>query len=232
MAEFDVDAVLTQSLELAVKFHIEELDVRRSGRRQQIPERFKSFFLTSSVGHTSITSIDDLKVLIQQTIARFQYELSRRFDNDHFDLMRAADACLPSSVHFMDGTQLGVASKQFGVEIRQCELDVFKGYIHSQKKSVHSFNGLLEVMDNCDKNIFPSIYKMLQILITLPQTSCTVERMFSTVKRVKTRLRSKMSTERLSNLTLLSMEKELTKSLDRNRVLDVFRSMKHRRLIF
>ena len=54
----------------------------------------------------------------------------------------------------------------------------------------------------------------------------------STLKRVKTYLRSNMSEQRLNGLCMLSIEKELSLSLlqDTSEVVDKFASMKNRRL--
>lgn len=50
----------------------------------------------------------------------------------------------------------------------------------------------LEALAVCDKNIYPNIFLLLKILCTLPVSTTTPERMFSTLKRVKTYLRSTM----------------------------------------
>ncbi len=66
-------------------------------------------------------------------------------------------------------------------------------------------------------------------MVTLPMTACTVEILFSTAHRIKTRLRSSMSTLRHNNLSLLSMERELADSLDNEDIIAIFNS-KPRRL--
>ena len=49
-------------------------------------------------------------------------------------------------------------------------------------------------------SIFPNIISLLKILCTLPVTSCSAERSFSELKRIKTPFRSAMTTTRLSGL--------------------------------
>ena len=53
--------------------------------------------------------------------------------------------------------------------------------------------------------LFPNIRKMLVRVMVLPVTSCEAERSFSTLRRVKTYLRSTMAQERLSGLALLNI---------------------------
>ena len=63
-------------------------------------------------------------------------------------------------------------------------------------------------------SFFPNIKALVTVLCTLPVTSCTAERSFSGLKRIKTALRSSMTNERLSSLSLLHIHQlTLKKSL-------------------
>lgn len=55
-------------------------------------------------------------------------------------------------------------------------------------------------------NIFPNIYLVLKLSITLPVTICSVERTFSKLKLIKTKLKTTMSQDRLENLMKISCE--------------------------
>nr|CAH7730301.1 unnamed protein product [Callosobruchus chinensis] len=68
---------------------------------------------------------------------------------------------------------------------------------------------ILEVIENFNRDFFPNIHRLLRILATIPITTTTPERSFSTMKRVKTWSRNKMRNERLSSLALLSIQWEL-----------------------
>ena len=117
----------------------------------------------------------------------------------------------------------------YAINIKDCEIEVFRSFIARQDES--KLETLIDVLDIIDKDIFPDVYSLYQILVTIPQTSCKVERMFSSVKRIQTRLRSQMTTERLSNLALLSIEKDVTDALRYSDVIEHFKRMKHRRLL-
>lgn len=58
-------------------------------------------------------------------------------------------------------------------------------------------------------NIFPNLYLVLKLSITLPVTSCSVERTFSKLKLIKTKLRTTMSQDRLENLMKISCEQDI-----------------------
>lgn len=68
---------------------------------------------------------------------------------------------------------------------------------------------VIEVMNNCNSNLFPNVYRLLKILATIPVTTCSAERSFSTMKRVKNYLRNRTGHERLSSLILLSVHHTL-----------------------
>lgn len=56
---------------------------------------------------------------------------------------------------------------------------------------------------------FPELYKLCCLISTIPASSASVERSFSTLKRVKTYSRNTQTEERLSNLSFISIEKDL-----------------------
>ena len=72
----------------------------------------------------------------------------------------------------------------------------------------------LEALIACNSLIFPSTYKLLQILAILPVTTESSERSFSTLKRLKTYLRNTIGENRLNNLVLLNIHREIMLTTD------------------
>lgn len=66
----------------------------------------------------------------------------------------------------------------------------------------------------CNKNIFPNIYILLKILSVLPVSAATAERSFSTLRRLKTYLRSTTNEHRLTGLALLNVHRQCNISDD------------------
>ena len=60
--------------------------------------------------------------------------------------------------------------------------------------------------------------------LTLPVTSASCERSFSKMKIVKTFLRNSVTSERLSNIPLLSIESRCAESIDLDSFVDEFDS--------
>lgn len=74
------------------------------------------------------------------------------------------------------------------------------------------YNSVIQILNECNSDLFPNIrvYKLLQILITLPITSCEAERSFSTLKRIKNYLRNSISERRLNGLAALNVHYEVS----------------------
>ena len=69
---------------------------------------------------------------------------------------------------------------------------------------------------------YPELAKVYSILVAIPVTSATAERSFSTLKRIKYRLRSTMAQDRLEGLLLMSFERKICMSLDKTMLIDSF----------
>lgn len=63
-------------------------------------------------------------------------------------------------------------------------------------------------------SMYPNLSALVKILCTLPVTSCSAERSFSGLKRVKTSFRTTMTNTRLTGLTLLHVHRDIEIDLD------------------
>lgn len=87
-----------------------------------------------------------------------------------------------------------------------------------------------ESLAACDKQAFPLIHVFLSILLTLPVSTASAERSFSTLGRLKSWTRSRMSEDRLTGLALLNVHRDIPVSVDK--VIDRFAKSKKRSLNF
>lgn len=85
------------------------------------------------------------------------------------------------------------------------------------------------VVSEINNKIFPNLYKLLQVALTIPITSASCERSFSVMRRIKTWLRNSMRNDRFSNLSLLHIERDLANNIKSEEVLNIF-AQKSRRL--
>lgn len=84
----------------------------------------------------------------------------------------------------------------------------------------------LKESSNC---IFPNISILLELLAVLPVSTASVERSFSTLKRLKSYLRNSTGDERLSALALMSIHRDIT--INEKYVIDKY-SVNPRRIKF
>ena len=80
------------------------------------------------------------------------------------------------------------------------------------------------------KRMLGEVDKVVQAYLTFPVTSATAERSFSSLRRIKTYLRSSMTAQRLNNLFVLYVHKALTDSLDLQSIAEEFVSANTRRI--
>ena len=78
---------------------------------------------------------------------------------------------------------------------------------------------------------YSEIIKIVKILITLPVTTASTERLFSVLSLVKTYLRTSMRNDRLSDLLLMASEKVLVRNLNYEALVDNFPKLKSRRYL-
>ena len=81
-------------------------------------------------------------------------------------------------------------------------------------------------LEHCVHSFFPAILTYLKIFCCIPETIATAERTFSTMKYLKSYLRSTTSDERLNGLTRLYLHREF--EIDIDAVIDRFVAKKRR----
>lgn len=108
----------------------------------------------------------------------------------------------------------------------------FQGHIKSialnkQPKS------LLEISNYLKSNdlhiVYPYVDIAVRMFLCTPASNCSAERSFSTLRRIKTYLRSVMSEKRLNSLAVLNIESTLTNDLNYGDIIDEYATLKSRR---
>ena len=81
-------------------------------------------------------------------------------------------------------------------------------------------------------SMFTEVHQLLRLYLTVPMTSATAERTFSTLRRLKSYLRSTMTQKRLNHVVMSHVHKDQTDELDLNDIAKKFVSCNERRLSF
>ena len=115
----------------------------------------------------------------------------------------------------------------------ETELKVFY-----ERSDMHEYCKLIEllqfIVENNLEAVLSELTKLIKILLTIPMTTSEPERCFSTLKRIKTFLRSTMNNDRLNALAVLSIEKKFLNMNPqiKEKIIDLFAQSKTRRMDF
>lgn len=109
--------------------------------------------------------------------------------------------------------------------------DMIKTAFDGSIKKVTTLRTLTDAMNksNIYKGMLSEVDKLLKVYFTFPVTSATAERAFSSLRRLKTFLRSTMTQCRLNNLFLLYIHTGMTDMLDLTKIAKEFVSVNSRR---
>ncbi|XP_064120754.1 zinc finger MYM-type protein 1-like [Macrobrachium nipponense] len=210
------------------------------GRRRKMPERYK-YSATSATEDQQYQSLDEyyrvrVFYVFLDTISQ---ELQRRFkggDNttwgilNDFHCMTVLDNWKEpvNEEAFKSLQKLCQFYELEEVDKLRLELKIFFSSFPCLPQNTAAT--MLNLMkENNVQEILPLMLELLTIYATLPVTTATVERTFSKIKLVKTKLRSLSSEERLSDLLLLAVEKDIT--INNSEVISIFKEMGHRRVL-
>lgn len=89
------------------------------------------------------------------------------------------------------------------------ELDLWYQSCDYQGSVRHYTRSVMDKYFQCDSQVYPVISKLLQILITLLETTATGERSFSTLRRLKTYLRNTTGQQRLNGMATLNIHHDI-----------------------
>jgi hypothetical protein len=109
----------------------------------------------------------------------------------------------------------------------ECELKMWT--IHCTNAMETTPLSLQDLLPQIDPYTFPNILTALKIFCTIPVTTCTCERSISTLRRLKTYLRSTMGEKRLRSLALLNVHRVI--NLDIEEIIERFARKHPRRML-
>ena len=110
---------------------------------------------------------------------------------------------------FKDDLQFNSLERHLGVLVDVVHMAL------PQVKKVTSVRTICEAMKvDKHRDMLSEVHKLLRLYLTIPITSSTSERAFSTLRRLLTYLRSTMTEQRLNNCMLLHIHKDLTDTID------------------
>ena len=77
------------------------------------------------------------------------------------------------------------------------------------------------------RSIFPQVERLIRLMLLCPASSCTSERSFSALRRLKTWLRSTMTQPRLNAVAVCHVHQDILDSLDIRKLAEEFAGQSH-----
>ena len=101
------------------------------------------------------------------------------------------------------------------------ELDLWQRLWNEKKEKAEEIpEKISSTIKIVDPIAFPNIFTILQIVTTIPVTSCSCERSISSLRNLKNYLRSTMGEERLNGLALMHTHRDMELNLEE--IIDLF----------
>ncbi|XP_025194326.1 uncharacterized protein LOC112593952 [Melanaphis sacchari] len=123
---------------------------------------------------------------------------------------------------FKDLLKIDLASLKAEMMVAKNCLEKYEG--SETRNQISSFQKCITV------ETFPNLYKLLNLALSIPISSASCERSFSTMRRISTYIRSTMNNDRFSSLAIINIERDVSNNINAEDILEIY-SKENRRLM-
>ena len=193
-------------------------------RIRRIPRRIDD----GSAQHQDQTVEDIYRRLYFSSLDAATTCLSSRFQNSAFNLARNIESVFTEVINNGNVPPLCDISDYYADDIDEARLFLHLSMLADLCRSsnppvtVTDISDVVQLLIDNEvwSQMLPEAVKLLRLYLTLPVTSCTAERSFSCLRRLKTFLRSTVSQKRLNHIALLHCHRD--QSLDLSEICNTF----------
>ena len=221
------DAVVRESRELTAEPTLP--------RRRKVPRRFDD----GASPHTYETPKDRHRHMYFEVTELAAGEVERRFTQKDLGMISDIESSLIKCANgetdqFISTDAEAYLKDDFDLERLKIQLSMLPDVIKTSSLNIKQVTNVRTIVSAMSESaiyqgMLQEVDKLLKLYLTFPVTTATAERSFSSLRRVKTYLRSTMTSCRLNNLFLLYIHKEKTDALDLCKVAKEFVSVNSRR---
>ena len=224
------EQIVQHTKQVAVANHV-NIYSSRPRRTQSAPQRFCDSVVMETTGLREDISYEQLKTSIYlPLIDCLLSEMNRRFSSDNLSIMQAMQSCHPKSSTFLNPEKLLPIIENYSLNKDSLAEECPLAKRTLQNKDIASVYEVLVELSPL-RNAFPNLLSLLQIILTIAISSSSCERTFSSLKRIKTWLRTTMTERRLVDLATISIERDLSYEVSLDEVVTDFAGVAARRII-
>ena len=210
-------------------------------RQRRVPRRIDD----GTPGHIFSSPEDHYRKQYYEVMDILTEEMARRFDQAAFSLLQEMERLLIDSCN---GTRVTPSSNfkemyknDLNMDTLNVQLSMLPDVVttaneehHVGIKRVTSVRTVCDIFNTCrfPKTMLGEVDHLLHLYLTIPLTSATAERTFSTLRRLKSYLRSTMTQKRLNHLILLHTFKKNVSEMNLYQIAGDFVSRNSRRTQF
>ena len=151
-------------------------------------------------------------------------ELKRQFSDKNLKILSSLDALDASKPNYLDFATVNPLLDHYGGV-----LGIDK---HGLKTEIDRAKIITGAAMPLKLLLYPNLVKLIRVSKTIPVGTATVERSFSAMNRILSFARNSLSSSRASDLMVLSLNRDITKKLDLDSVLNRWASSRARHLPF
>lgn len=150
---------------------------------------------------------------------------SKRFSEEAMQIAKCVDAVLNCDADGASGLMKQYAST----------LSINTDLAHAEMVMVKMSSGAATTLENLKAaaltGFYPNFTKVLKLALSLPVGTATCERTFSAMRRVRNWMRTTMAQDRLSSLSLLYIESDITKRIKPEEMVEKYDAKAPRRML-
>lgn len=201
-----------------------EIDSPKLKRKRKMPKKLDSSENNFKDCYTNIE--DKYKRLYYEIIDNVLNCLEKRFETEvNSFLMKAEKFVLGDDMfqhEVVDYFGSDINSKRLILH-RNMLRDILQGKSLSAE-SITNFNDVICLLQQKQHiaDLLSELVKFVKLILTIPVTTCTAERSFSSLRRLLTYLRSTMTQSRLNSLSILHVHMEEAMKLDLDAIANEF----------
>ena len=204
-------------------------------RRRKVPGRFDD----GASPHTYETPKDRHRHMYFEVTELAADEVERHFTQKDLGMISDIESSLIKCANgetdqFISTDAEAYLKDDFDLERLKIQLSMLTDVIKTSSLNIKQVTNVRTIVTAMSESaiyqgMLQEVDKLLKLYLTFPVTTATAERSFSSLRHVKTYLRSTMTSCRLNNLFLLYIHKEKTDALDLCKVAKEFVSVNSRR---
>ncbi|XP_074580574.1 uncharacterized protein LOC141836984 [Curcuma longa] len=207
---------------------MEQTYILRGGRARRQPDHFTNerFFRIEVFLVTIDTQLQELNYKFNEKVMDLLSIMATLVPRNEFRSFNAGEICkmvekyYPEDFSLQDRYVLENQLNHFVLDISQ----------DAELRKIGTITELCRCLIETSRHTaYNLVDRLLRLLVTLPVSTASAERAFSALKIIKTRLRSKMEDEFLSNSLLVYIEGGIAEKYDYDDIIQDFKNLKTRR---